>query len=221
MSWQPRQYVNLFADEFRPARWPVPVCQLFRQVLGLAAGLLVLALVLAAIDVWVIVQLKHAEKRQQQAMEALLSQEQRLLPVALDTGLQDSVARLQQELQRERLRLDYLRNPPLRYADSFSPLMNDLSQHANTSLWLTDVLLLDGGDALVLAGRVPEPAVVSTYLQGLGELPTFSGRTFRQIRIERDKTQPWLNFELDTRPPEESAADKREMTSPAPVRSKP
>ena len=221
MSREPRQYVNLFTEEFRPPRWPLAVRQMLRHLGWLLSVLMLVLLSLVVMETWLLVEIRHAETRQQVATEALLKQERRLMPVALDTVLQERVRYLQQEVQLERLRLEYLRNPPLQYTDSFSPLMTALSQHATRSLWLTDVLLLEGGDTLLLAGRVPEPAVVSLYLQGLGELPEFSGRTFRQIRIQRDADNPWLNFELDTRSAEDSAADPRELTSPVLQRRQP
>jgi hypothetical protein len=201
MSWQPQQSINLYITEFQSARWPVGLYRLGKQLLGLGVVSGALVLLMVMLDCGYSWQLRQLHHLQEQVQADMLDQEARLQPIPLDSTLQHAVNGLQSEIQRQRLRLSFFDNPPLRHTASFSPVLDQLGSYAAPDLWLTDIQLLDGGLALVLAGRVPEPALVSRYLQGLGGLSTFQGRNFRQIHIERDPDHPWLNFVLDTREP--------------------
>lgn len=199
MKGAPSQYVNLYAAEFHPPRWPEGLRRLGRQLLLLGALVCLLVLLLLAHRGWLQWQQQQATAQMQQASQQLLQQQQRLKPVPLDTSLQQAVTALESELEHERLRIAFLRQPPITHTSSFSPLLDPLGEYREADLWLTRVQLMDGGNHYVLSGRVPDPAVVSRYLQGLGGLESWRGRTFRQIRIERKEGQRWLQFVLDSR----------------------
>lgn len=221
MSWQPQQGINLYIAEFQSARWPVGLYRLGKQMLSLGLVLGALLLLMLLINFWYSWQLRQLHGQQEQVQADLLDQEARLLPIPVDITLQNSVNVLQTEIQRQRLRLSFLDNPPLSHTASFSPMLDQLGSYAAPDLWLTDIQLLDGGLALVLAGRVPEPALVSRYLQGLGGLSTFQGRNFRQIHIERDPDHSWLNFTLDTREPVTADTGHLQVLPATPIRRQP
>jgi hypothetical protein len=221
MSWRPQHSINLYTTEFQSARWPVGLYRLGKQLLGLGVVLGTLVVMMLMLDIWYSWQLRQLHGQQEQVQANMQSQEARLLPVPLDAALQNSVSGLQTEIQRQRLRLSFLDNPPLSHTASFSPMLDQLGSYAAPDLWLTDIQLLDGGLALVLAGRVPEPALVSRYLQGLGGLSTFQGRNFRQIHIKRDPDHPWLNFTLDTREPVTADTGHLQTLPATPIRRQP
>lgn len=177
-----------------------------RNMLQATLALLLLGTLHAAWQAWQL----HAMSRQLAETErAAQEQEQRLgdersafrepqhnpsLPAEL-------VASQEQNLQLQRL-LDHVRLLGDLHQKGFADALAALAeQHPAQGLWLTRIVLGEGGRQLQLSGQARAQELVPAYLQALGRAPVFAGREFARFSVRREQEGVFA-FELSSYPAE-------------------
>lgn len=113
-----------------------------------------------------------------------------------DTGLETRVMVLATEVGRAHKLADALSAGAFGNAAGMSDYLVALARQRIEGLWLTRIDILQGGQTLDLSGRSLEAERVPQYLQGLSTERVFNGRTFGQLKLQRDDTG--LDFILGT-----------------------
>ena len=199
MNWTVKQQVNFYTQEFRPSVLPEEIIRL-QWHLGLNLLLLVLVgcvlwgwLGLAAgrVDYW--------QQEQQLAQQALSEEQTRRPPRQENPQLREQVLAAQRQQQRSQQVLNYLSREPLLASQSFSEPVRQLGNIPVSGVWLQRFRLADGGQQVRLEGGLSEPALLSPYVEALGQQSGFRRYAFRQIDVQR-REDATLSFILDSQP---------------------
>lgn len=183
-----RQQINLFQDELRERKPVLPAIQL---VFATAAA----AVVVAAVSFWMS-QRVHAPRAALAQLEAETQ--------ARSTGLAQLAARLEThkpdpalalEARRLEQRLSYLRRlTAITLAPGagqpLSAYLAGLGRQRPEGLWLTRIVVANGGGDVALGGSALEPGLLPAYLEALGTEQAFAGLTFGDLVIERSAAEP-------------------------------
>ncbi len=190
-----RQQINLLQDELRERKPVLPAIQL---VLASAAAIVVMALV----AFWMNHRLQapraelarlDAELQTRSAAVAQLAT--RLEAHKPDPGLALEARRLEE-------RLDYLRRiTAITIAPGtgqrLSAYLEGLGRQRPEGLWLTRIVVANGGTDVALGGSTLEPGLLPAYLESLGTEQAFAGLTFGDLVIARSSAEPrWLDFRI-------------------------
>ena len=214
MTWQIRQRVNFYLEEFRPPALPRDIRQLLLQLGLTAVLLLVAALVLLGYSRW----LQHEQQQINQFTQNLTRQLEdemaRHPPLVADSGLQQQLEQARLQLAASQKILFYLGREQLQQSQSFTPLIAQLGEQQVRGVWLQGFRVSDAGQQVRLEGFVDEPEKLSRYVTELLQRSAYSGKSFSQIDVRRSG-QRWLSFVLDTAAP---APD--EETAVAPLQKK-
>ncbi|GGY38129.1 hypothetical protein GCM10011297_09090 [Bacterioplanes sanyensis] len=196
MSPDVKQRINFYTAEFHPPRLPAPVARL---LLGLAAVSIVL-LMIGSVLSWQAQQQQqqrdHWQQQREQASTQLQQLRDSLPPLQQDADLLAQQQRLQSQRRGAQAVLSYLTQGKLEQSQSFSRLLQGLTQLSGQGVWLAGVRIERGGEALTLKGYLQRPEQLSTYVESLLQLPGYRGRAFRHIQLQEVEEQNWLQFEL-------------------------
>ncbi|MCF6283483.1 MAG: PilN domain-containing protein [Candidatus Polarisedimenticolaceae bacterium] len=104
-----------------------------------------------------------------------------------------------------------LKDPGLSNTTGFSIFFDGLSrQSIPNKLWLSDILIEQGGKHLMLKGGAMKASLVPVFLQRLSAEGNFQGMEFHAFNLTRPEDEPWhIDFSVDTRPEKESQPVKR------------
>lgn len=188
MNHTMRQQINLLQDELRERKPVLPAIQL---VLASAAAIAVMALVAFWMDHRL--QAPRAElawlDADIQARSAAVAQ----LATRLEAHKPDPALAL--EARRLEERLDHLRRiTAITIAPGagqrLSAYLEGLGRQRPEGLWLTRIVVANGGADVALGGSALEPGLLPAYLESLGTEQAFTGLTFGNLVIERSATEP-------------------------------
>lgn len=183
MNTAVRQEINLL-DESLIERKPVlPAIQV-------VASILVTALSLSAVAGWMHWRLKapRAELAALTQRAATLEQQMTELAELTKTRQQDpALARRASRLEAQLAGLRQLaeRAAAASQTTPLTPFVEGLGRQRPEELWLTRIVLANGGQDLALIGSMLEPGVLPAYLEALGREPAFAGLSFAQLRLAR------------------------------------
>lgn len=199
MSWNIRQSLNFYTDEFRPPALPAEVAVLQRQLLLITLLAGIAAVLLYGVGL-VQERLLQNLSQQEQLLTSAIEDEQRKRPPQVASPL--LLVRLQQakdKLDNSQKVLTYLSREGVAERSSLTPQVRELSAVAVPGVWLSGFTLADNGYATQLRGNAREAEQVSAYVAALAQQAAYSQVAFRQIGIKEDKSSNWLTFMLDTR----------------------
>lgn len=192
------QRINLYQDELKEAKIPLPARQML-AVAGLAlAGMIALGFWART---WPAGPRAEADAIQKQA-----DQQDQVVQ-----GLQDQVARMapnealvrQAEALRTRLRnIRLMRQAvtPSQARVNFSWYLEGLGRQSRNGIWLTEIRIGDQGRAFLLRGGTLDPAMVPDYVQALENEPIFAGLSFDDLSMSLvENDLPYLQFSISTR----------------------
>ncbi|HQU14553.1 MAG: hypothetical protein B7Z66_02810 [Chromatiales bacterium 21-64-14] len=141
----------------------------------------------------------QVQTMQQQKTQRLVSLGREFPPRVRSRRLEAEVALLQTEARTKRRVLAVLSNHRFGNTSGFSAHLKGLARREPRGVWLTDIVVAQGGTRLDLAGSTLEPALVPRFLGRLAHEPAFHGRSFRVFRMSRADGSPgWINFTLQT-----------------------
>jgi hypothetical protein len=104
---------------------------------------------------------------------------------ATDGALASSVGALSAELEAKADLLAQLGTKGGPNDLGFSSHLTGLARRRVEGLWLQSIRLSAGGQSLELGGQTLAPEHLPELLQLLGREPSFAGRTFKSLRLER------------------------------------
>jgi hypothetical protein len=124
--------------------------------------------------------------------------------------------RIESIRDNQRLKLKVIRrlkDPGLSNTTGFSTFFDGLSrQSLPRKLWLSDILIEQGGRYLMLKGGAVEASLVPVFLQRLSDESDFEGMefyAFNLIRPELEEEAWHIDFTVDSRPPKNSQPKKQ------------
>jgi Tfp pilus assembly protein PilN len=205
------QQINLYQPIFRKQR------QIFSAVtLAEAAG--VVAFALLAVYVYGLWQVRGLEDEaaklegQEKALTAQLARLDPSLGSSRRAEVDAELKRLNATLLEQQRLIDALREQPLGTTSGFSGYLAALGRQRTPLLWLTDLSINGGTQAIELAGRSLRAELVPEYLQHLGTEPALAGQRFDRLDIERAKDTAEIAFhatsEAAASPPETLAGGR-------------
>lgn len=199
MSWQLKQRVNFFTDDFRPPKMPEDIRFLLTGLVLTFAALSACALLLLVGRVWQESVLTSEQQERLRLQQLIAEEMQRLPPLVVDPQLEQQLKAAQDHLQNSQRVLTYLSREGQSQRTSFTALVTQLGQAESEGVWLSAFSLLDGGHNIELRGFVKEARQLSPYIEALTAQPAFQGRAFRQVDVSEENQH--LQFYLDTRAP--------------------
>lgn len=114
-------------------------------------------------------------------------------------ALRMTVESMRREARLKRELLDRISGSELGETAGFSGALEGLGRQRLQGLWLTRIVLADGGREMRLHGNSQDAALVPRFIQQLGVEAGFQGRGFRQLRMERsERLRDTVEFQLAT-----------------------
>ena len=207
MSWQVKQQINFYTDEFRPPQLPDDIARLLLQLAGSAAVALVLALIVFGFSVWQGKSLDSAREQQTFLQQQLEQEKASRPPLSIDSGLQQQKEVAEAKLRSGEKILRYLTQGQLEESYSFTSMVEQLGDQDVKGVWLQSFAIEEQGARVSLAGYVDDPAKLSPYISSLVQRSAYRNKAFRFIDLQKNKANSWLKFELDTRAREKEEKD--------------
>lgn len=174
------------------------------EVLAVLYGLFVLWLLINFSCA--LVEKHHRFKQLNHLNDELVIEKKKLIELMLKypfldpKDLEGSLHQLQQKSELNARIFDLL-TP----GDVFSDYLRAIADAAVSGLWLTDILISKGGDAITLKGRATQILPVQSFLNRLSRQAIFSGKTFdlqELTKLEADSAgNKYLSFYIVTKVP--------------------
>lgn len=195
------QQVNLYRDSLRPQRILLPASWLAGALLGM---LVVLAGIYGYLS-WRLDQrqaeLERVQSREQRLSDQLQELSKKAAEHEPDPELKRKAEQLEDELRVKRELTGVLSGESYGNVEGFSPLLVPLARRHVDGIWLRHIVVRNGGEQLVLGGRVLDASQVPAYLEALREDAVYQGRRFNTFRMQRAPERRGLGFVLATRCP--------------------
>lgn len=205
MSWQIRQKINFYSDEFRPPRLARDVSILLRNMALTSVLMLILAALALVLKLWMHSRVDAAQATSDALIAAIEQEQQRRPPLVADPQLQKELDKARQQLINSQRVLTYLSREGQELPPSFTALVSQLGDVKTDGIWLSGFSMDGSGNHIELRGFAQKAARVSPYVEALAQQPAYQGMAFRQVEINTEPGQKWLTFRLDTRAPAQTA----------------
>jgi len=203
------QQVNFYHLSLKPKKTSFSA-----KTMLMMSGVVVVALVvISAISV---IQTKNIEsKLQAQKAEkndlndSLEQAKTKLKPPEKSQLLSAKKSRVETELKDARRLSAIIRSEADKNNKLYSDYFRGLAQTTIQGLWLRQITISDGSNAVGLSGNTIKPELVPRLLQQLSDLAVFQGTNFNKVLFKRDMDNPetGISFELTTSKQEEDSAD--------------
>ncbi|MFP5345057.1 MAG: PilN domain-containing protein [Gammaproteobacteria bacterium] len=193
------QQINLYLPIFRGERQPFSA----QTLLYALAGVAVVLMLYYGYASWslgpVKKELASAQQRHGMALKRLEELGQQAQANQKDAALEQEVARLDAERGAKQQALANITGGGLGNTRGFSAQIEGLARQRVEGVWLTNIVISQGGADFALNGGALAPELVPVLLQALGKEPVFKGMEFKTLLLERSEQQPaWINFTLRT-----------------------
>jgi len=193
------QQVNLYQPIFRKQKRLFSAVALLQVSLVVLAGLFLITLY----SYWQRASLEDNLKQlkvRQTDMTARVETLNKQYPQSIKSKqLERKVEQVEAEIVGKRAALAKLRELNLGKGGGFSTYLEGLARQRITDLWLTSIIISQGGGDLLLQGSALDPAIVPRFLQRLSSETVFNGKQFRSLRMSRPEKEPWhVDFSVST-----------------------
>ena len=183
-----RQSINLYTSELKPrVDWLS-----LNYALGYIGALVILLGLISAVDLLgrrdLAAALTIAETQQQRWLSEIAGFERVIEERAKDPALEAEVDQLERQQKGKLTLRRFLSQEVPGNADGFSTYFADLARYHVRGLRLTEVGLEQGGAKVRLRGEVVRGEYITNYVAGLNRSPTFRGKAFRNIELDREGT---------------------------------
>lgn len=180
------QQINLYLEEFKHKKRPYSAQTIMVAMLaGFALS------VIASVGIWMTnYKMKSQIEGQREKVEAA---ENYLKEVAkdypapiIDSRLERTVEAMSERKDRNQRLLGYLSKHNLSiHRQSFSRILEALYGISEKGLWLTSIIIRDGGTSITLQGLMQKPDSLPKYLKKLGQEAAFQGMQFSVFDLNR------------------------------------
>ena len=196
---QLEQRINFYQDIFRKPEIRFP----FEQVIGVAAVVLALLLVVTVLD-FVRTQsqrnqVAHLQLSQTRMQTAVQQMQEQVAKLVADPALEKQEIYLRETLNGKQQFLAALKQQGDTHQMHFSGVLEGLANMDVKSLWLTRIQVRAPGPELSLDGLAAEPRALPDYLAALHQESVFDGMQFRMLTLERKEDRSrYLTFSVST-----------------------
>lgn len=205
MTWEIKQRVNFYLEEFQPPKVPKDLRVL---IIGAIAHTIVAFVVIIGLTInwyWQGYRLDNVVLQQGEVERKVSNIERERPPLKVDQKLTAQRDEMRADLDSSQRILRYLTQQELNSSHSFTKLVENLGEQDVRGVWLKRFTFFNEGSHISLEGYTDDPAKVSRYAATLLNRPGFSEHAFRFVDIYKTEDSAWLSFKLDSRPKLESA----------------
>lgn len=156
----------------------------------MAQALGIIALALAGLGAYAVVESRSAERTAQQQREQLAAQRDQLVKLGTQLATQGiskplaaEVARAEAELKTRQATLQALNTGELGNTAGFSDFFAAFGRQTMPGVWLTGFNIGDAGNELVVNGRALQAELVPAYLRALNSEVMMRGRRVVEMKI--------------------------------------
>lgn len=157
----------------------------------------IIALGLAALYVYALVESTKAERTAQQQRQYLSGQRDQLVKLgkqisaqSISKALEAEVARTEAEVKSRLATLDALNAGELGNTAGFSDFFAAFGRQAMAGVWLTGFNVGNSGNQLVVNGRALQADLVPAYLRALNREPMMRGRQVVEMKLAAKDARP-------------------------------
>ena len=194
-----KQSIDLYSEEFRPAKLPESVRHLVTVFAAIAVINVVLGLALFSADQYFQYHLQQAEQEQTRLNQELSDVIAEMPARTVDRKLEKQIQRERSLVEKRVKVIEFLQQDSVFDTEGYTDVVSQLANQNISGIWLKRFSILDGGRHVELEGIANKPSLVSRYLQQLGEQSAYEGRAFRQINITASKKGKWSDFLISTK----------------------
>jgi hypothetical protein len=195
---QVKQSINLYLEQFQPAKLPLPVQKAVKVLLITLVGLILVTCISLLVRTYYVTALQEAKAEQELLNEELRQVLAQLPNNVIDKNLEAKISREEKLLAKQRRVITFLRQDSISDSSSFTPIVEQLSHQSVDNIWLSKFEVINQGKDIQLFGYSKTPEQVSRYLTMLGTQPAYQGRAFKQINVKRSD-HAWNEFFLSTK----------------------
>ena len=183
------QQINLYQAQFKPKKVVLPPRQM----------LLILLLVLIILSVMGL----YSAKRNSTFKQIISQQQQHTIQqidhITESPLLNAELEKLHQQQNEKTKLLDYLTHQDFGNQQGFSETLHSLSKQQISNVWLTEFLLLNGGQSITLQGKSLQSSQIPLYIDSLAESDHFHGEKFSVFQLQQPKDNKNIyTFKLNT-----------------------
>ena len=191
-----KQSINLYLPRFQPAQLSAEVKQLFIALI-LAVLASILSIALSAVYASYYKEERAISEKSKIQLSAELEKVIAQVPDKTpDKNLIERLTKKEHLLIRKQKVIEYLYRDTINEGESFTLLVSELSKQQIEDVWLSKIEVLNKGKDIQLYGYAKYPDTVSSYLEMLSNQPSYQGRGFK--RIEINKLERWSEFYIST-----------------------
>lgn len=183
------QQINLYQAKFKPKKVLLPPRQM----------LLILFLILIILSV---MGLYSAKKNT--VLKQIISKQQQYSIQQIDhisesPLLNAELEKLRQQQNEKKRLLDYLTHQDFGNQQGFSATLHSLAKQQIANVWLTEFLLLNGGQSITLQGKSLQSSQIPLYIDSLAKSEHFHGEQFSVFQLQQPKDNTNIyTFKLNT-----------------------
>lgn len=202
MTWEIKQRVNFYLEEFQPPKIPNDLRQLIISVIGHAVIAMVVLVGLSINWYWQGLRMEKVAAQQVVVESQVNNIERERPPLKINQELTKQRDDMRADLDSSQRILRYLTQQELSSSDSFTTLVTGLGEQDIAGVWLSRFSFFRDGKHINLEGYTDDPAKVSKYVSSLLQRDGFEDHAFRFVDIYKQEDSAWLSFKLDSRPQE-------------------
>jgi hypothetical protein len=202
MTWEIKQRVNFYLEEFQPPKIPNDLRQLIISVIGHAVIAMVVLVGLSINWYWQGLRMEKVAAQQVVVESQVNNIERERPPLKINQELTKQRDDMRADLDSSQRILRYLTQQELSSSDSFTTLVTGLGEQDVAGVWLSRFSFFRDGKHINLEGYTDDPAKVSKYVSSLLQREGFEDHAFRFVDIYKQEDSAWLSFKLDSRPQE-------------------
>ncbi len=202
MTWEIKQSVNFYLEEFQPPKIPKDL-RLILIGAAVHVGVAAFAIFCLVINWYYQGQrLENMTERQALVEQQVANIENERPPLQLDDALVNERTKLRSDLESSQRILRYLTQQELDSSRSFTTMVSQLGEQDVKGVWLKSFAFYEEGRHIDITGYTDDPAKVSRYVSDLLKRSGFTEQAFRFVDVRKEENNRWLTFRLDSRPRE-------------------
>lgn len=189
--------INLYLPRFQPPKLSSEIILLGKVALIVLISLIGASAVMYAFQAYSSGQVTQLKQEQELLNEKINKLSEQFPRINIDGSLQERIDKEKELLKRKERAITFLRQDSINGKNSFTALVEQLSQQSVNGIWLSKIEILNQGRDVQLTGFAKTPDKVSHYIMGLSSQDAYKGKSFKQINITKNDT-PWPLFFLST-----------------------
>lgn len=189
--------INLYLPRFQPPKLSPEILLLGKVGLITLASLIGLSTAMFVFQTYSSNKVAQLMQEQDLLNNQISKLSEQFPKISIDGNLQEKINKEKELINRKIRAITFLRQDSISGKNSFTALVEQLSQQSVSGIWLSKIEILNQGRDVQLTGFAKTPDKVSHYIMGLGSKDAYQGKSFKQINITKNDT-PWSQFFLST-----------------------